>query len=326
MKITELAQNVRGEQLIALRKALLKPGSRYKFRELKELTGLKTDEALTGLIGELRQSGMKIIHSRMDRTYFLSTVPTPYSDFFDMSWLPKSGRIGVISDTHLCSEADRLDLLEHVYDIYVKEGITTVLHPGDIMDGWQVYRGHEQHVKLVGGAAQARYCVDKYPSRPSIKTYFISGNHDNKSYEKTGIDQCSLVVNGFDYNGKFVEGRKDMIYLGQYSRFLLFPEEATVQLLHPHGANTYAKSYAQQKRAREMKVDTRPNLQISGHMHILNFTKEDITWMLACPGVQDETEYFIRQGYRRDMGYTILEYEARKGRFTRMKPDCVEVG
>jgi predicted phosphodiesterase len=241
------------------------------------------------------------------------------------SILPKKGTIGVLSDTHLCSDADRLDLIELIYDDYERHGISTVIHAGDIMDGWHVYKGHEQFVKVRGGHEQAIYCIKNYPQRKGITTYFIGGNHDLRSFESSGIDQCSLVVNGFTHHNKQYDGRKDMVYLGQYSRFVLFPNDVTAQVLHPRGSNPYAKSYAQQKRAREMKTDTRPNLQISGHMHTFNFLREDISFMLAMPGLQDETEFFIRQGYRRDLGYIILDYEVGKNRFDRLRVEYVEL-
>lgn len=324
MNISQVAERVHRDKKELLRKALLK-GGRYKFRALKEIASAGSDEHLHELIASLRADGMKITHSRLDRTYFLSTIPTPYSDYFDLSKLPKKGKLGLISDTHLCSDADRLDLIERIYSDYEAQGVTTVIHSGDIMDGWHVYKGHEQFVKIHGGQEQAKYCIRHYPSRAGITTYFIGGNHDLRSYESTGIDQCSLVVNGFNHFGQHYEGRKDMVYLGQYSRFLLFPNDISVQVLHPRGSNPYAKSYAQQRRAREMKTETRPNLQISGHMHQFNFLKEDITFMIAMPGLQDETEFFIRQGFRRDLGYVILDYEVGKTKFSRLKCEYVEL-
>lgn len=323
MRIEDAAEKLRKERLAALKKVFLRPSSRYKFRELKAATGVRDDETLNGLIASLRSEGLKIVHARSDRTYFLSTVPTPYSDYYDMSWLPKSGILGLISDTHLCSDADRLDLCEQAYDNFAREGIKTVLHAGDIMDGWTVYPGHEQFVKVIGGQAQAIYCMKNYPKRDGIKTYFIGGNHDLKSYHRSGIDQCSLVANGFEHAGRFYEGRKDMIYLGQYSRYLLFPGELTAQLLHPRGGNTYSKSYPQQKRGREMRMDTRPNIQFSGHMHVKSYVQEDITHMWALCGVQDETEFFVRQGYGRDLGYAIFEYWCGKGEFDRLRVEYV---
>lgn len=286
---------------------LLQKDQRYKYREMRSALGV-SNEVLASVITELRKEGFRIVHSKLDRTFFLSRVPTPYSDLYDMSHLPSTGVVGLISDTHLCSDADRLDLCEKAYDLFAKEGVKTVLHAGDISDGWNVYRNHKQFVKCIGGQAQARYVVKNYPYRKGITTYFIGGNHDIKAYEETGLDTCNLFVNGFQDKNEWVEGRKDMVYLGQYSRYLLFPQEATVHLLHPRGNNPYAKSYAQQKRARDMDSASRPDIQISGHMHTWSWIREDFCQMIAMPGLQDQTEFFVRLGFGRQMGCCVMRY------------------
>ena len=53
-------------------------------------------------------------------------------DYFD-----KDGviRFGFVSDTHLASKYARLDVLNALYDVFAKEGITTVYHGGNWIDG-----------------------------------------------------------------------------------------------------------------------------------------------------------------------------------------------
>ena len=304
----------------------LKKDRRYKFRELKGIART-TNNGLEEILRNLRSAGHKLVLNRFDRTYYLSRIPTPYSNYFDMTWLPLQGKLGLVSDTHLCSVADRLDLLGKAYDDFKRQGVKTVLHAGDLLDGWSVYRGHEQFIKEAGGANQARYAIKNYPMREGLKTYFVSGNHDNRSFEHDGVDICSLIVNGFDHHdGTHTDGRKDMVYLGQYSRTLLFPGDATVQLLHPRGGNAYARSYPQQKRAREMKSETRPNLQVSGHYHTYCWVIEDITSMLSLSGMQDETEFFVRQGYSRQIGYCVAEYAIERRKFARLKIEYIDAG
>ena len=298
------------KHLVSARERLLKllqQDKRFKYRDMTSALGV-SNNVLADLISDLRKEGFKIVHSKLDRTFFLSRVPTPYSDYYDMSHLPKSGVIGLISDTHLCSDADRLDLCEKAYDLFVREGASLVLHAGDVSDGWNVYRNHKQFVKCLGGQNQARYVIKHYPMRKGLKTYFIGGNHDIKAYEETGLDTCNLFVNGFEDKNERIEGRKDLVYLGQYSRYLLFPEEVTVHMLHPRGNNPYAKSYAQQKRARDMDSATRPDIQLSGHMHTWSWIREDYCQMLALPGLQDQTEFFVRLGFSRQMGCCVMQY------------------
>lgn len=300
----------------------LQRDKRYKFRELRGICGV-TNKGLESLIAECRRDGFKIMYGKLDRTFFLSKVPTPYTDPFDMSFLPEKGKIGVISDTHYCSDSSRDDLVEKAYTRFAEEGITTVLHAGDLMDGNGVYRGHEQHVKVSGGQNQAKYVIDNYPVRKGIKTFYIAGNHDNKVFEKGGIDQASLVVNGFEHQGRFVAGRKDMVYLGQYSRMITLRNEVTIQMLHPHGGSAYARSYPQQKRSREMRSDDRPSMQLSGHYHQFCWIIEDYTHMVSLPAFQDASEFFVRLGFPRQMGFCIMEYELGFIKFEKVKIELI---
>lgn len=215
---------------------LRKRNARYKFKELARVAKLTTGE-LTLAIAEVRQQVPNLVFAKFDKTYYLSDTPTWYSNQSDLSHLPCEGEIGVVSDTHLTSDAERLDLVRLAYDEFARRGITTVFHVGDLMDGHDVYRGHNQFLKVHGAQAQAKYFIEKYPRKPGIITYAISGNHDCADYLKTGMDQVSLVVNGFEHQGRHVEGRKDIVYLGQYAHKLILPQEITVELLHPRGNN-----------------------------------------------------------------------------------------
>ena len=44
-------------------------------------------------------------------------------------------RFGIISDTHLACRAERLDVLDALYDWYATEGISTVYHAGNMIEG-----------------------------------------------------------------------------------------------------------------------------------------------------------------------------------------------
>ena len=74
-----------------------------------------------------------------------------------------------------------------------------------------------------------------------------------------------------------------------------------------------------------MHSETRPNLQVSGHYHTFTWIIEDITSMLALSGFQDETEFFVRQGYSRQIGYCIADYTIDRRKFSRFKVEYVDV-
>lgn len=155
---------------------LQKRGARYKFKELMALTRLSLKE-MREAIAELRKTQRNLVFGKFDRTYFLSDTPTQYSNQTDLSQeMEDEGSFGLISDTHLGSDAERLDLVNEAYDEFERQGIKKVFHSGDLCDGENVYRGHNQFIKMKGGHAQAAYFIKMYPKRKGIVTYAISGN------------------------------------------------------------------------------------------------------------------------------------------------------
>lgn len=134
------------------------------------------------------------------------------------------------------------------------------------------------------------------------------------------MDRLSLVVHGFQHEGKDYEGRKDIVYLGPYSHTIILPTEVTLHLLHPRGGQVYAISYKQQKRSEAMDRNLRPDIQASGHFHTFNYCWLNHTHMISCPGLQDETEYFKRLGLPRSVGFVVVHYKVSKGRLVYLAP------
>lgn len=306
------------EKVLAL---LHKRNARYKFKELMALAKLSLKE-MREAIAELRKTQKNLVFGKFDRTYFLSDTPTQYSNQTDLSQdMDDEGVFGLISDTHFGSDAERTDLVKFAYDEFARQGCTQVFHSGDLCDGENVYKGHSQFIKMKGGHAQAAHFIKNYPQRKGLTTYAISGNHDCESYLKTGMDSASLITSGFTYEGKLYEGRKDIVYLGQYSHTIILPQEVTMQLLHPRGNNSYALSYKQQKRSEALDRNLRPDIQVSGHFHMFNFLWLNSTYFLALPGLQDETEFFKRLGLPRGMGFVVVHYRIKDGRLVSFSPE-----
>lgn len=134
----------------------------------------------------------------------------------------KTFTFGAVSDTHFCSIHEKLDELHTFYEICRKENIKIVVHAGDLVSGWGIYKGQENEVHTFGAEKQAQYVIDHYPKVEGITTYFITGNHCLSWWQKSGIDIGRLVA----------AGRPDMVYLGQYQGDLVV-EGIKIRLLHP---------------------------------------------------------------------------------------------
>lgn len=306
--------------VVTIESLLRKRGARYKFRELATLAKL-TFKATEQAIAELRKSNKNLVYAKFDKTYFFSEIPTQYSNQTDLSQVMElEGKFGIVSDTHLGSNGERLDILKKAYDTFAERGISQVFHCGDMTDGFHQYRGHHMNVKVYGDAAQAIRVIKSYPRREGITTYVIAGNHD-VDHNKEGHTRLSLVVNGVDYEGKHYDGRDDIVFLGDYAHRIILPQEVTMEMLHPVGGASYAVSYKQQKRSEAMERNLRPDIQISGHYHTYNHIWLQGTHFLAIPGMQDETEFFKRLGLPRGMGFVIVHYRIKDARLVSFGPE-----
>ena len=111
-------------------------------------------------------------------------------------------QFGVVSDTHLGSKECKLDMLHSTYDLFEAEGVTQVLHAGDLTEG-PGNRGYNGHVNDVLDCCQdwrglEQYTSTNYPMRDGIHTYCISSSksHDGWEWNKSGRCPTADVCNG----------------------------------------------------------------------------------------------------------------------------------
>ena len=223
-------------------------------------------------------------------------------------------KIGIVSDVHLGSLYERLDILALAYKVFADEGITTVYNCGDLIDGESMYRGHQYEIRIHGADAQINHFVDSYPQVDGIKTHFITGNHD-LVYQKTM---------GLDIGHRVNELRDDMKYLG--------PEQADIEvhngkgkiilrLFHPGGGTAYAISYRMQKIVESFTGGEKPHILCVGHFHkseYLPFYRNVAVFQAGT--LQMQTSYMARKSIAAMVGFWILEFGIDKtNSITRLK-------
>lgn len=207
----------------------------------------------------------------------------------------------VVSDTHLCSTEERLRELSAFYEEVRKRGIKTVVHAGDLVAGWGIYRGQENEVHTFGARNQAEYAVKNYPRVEDVTTYFITGNHCLSWYNRSGVDIGELVD----------ASRNDIVYLGQYEGEIEL-SGVKIRLIHPDGGGAYALSYKLQKLVEQIPSGRKPHILIAGHYHtaLYFFYRNIHAFQAGC--FEGQTTFLIRKGINPTIGGWIVDVEVGK--------------
>lgn len=210
----------------------------------------------------------------------------------------KHHRFAVMGDTHLGSRYQQITHLRAFYDKVAKEGIETVLHLGDLVDGT-----HKMHRDAVfeqfvhGFDGQVDYAVDNYPRVGNIRTLMISGNHDDSYHADAGADAVKA----------FCDRRDDCEYLGQRGVYLDFGG-VSIYLWHPTGGGAYARSYKMQKLIEAMAPENKPHMLFCGHWHLPEHTpalRNVEAFMVPC--YQSQTYFLKTKGLSPVVGGLIID-------------------
>lgn len=215
-------------------------------------------------------------------------------------------RFGLVSDTHLCCKEERLAELHNQYDVFVKEGITTVFHAGNIIDGY-IARINGDSVFETTIDGQSQYVVDNYPHRKGVKTYFITGD-DHESWFSPGFN-----IGGYIAYLAADQGRTDLEYIGHVEADVELKNKqgssTIIKIQHPGGGSAYARSYTGQKQVEALEGGEKPAILVQGHYHVSNYMQERNVHVIGMPGFQDQTIFARKKRLRMEVGGAILEFK-----------------
>lgn len=248
-------------------------------------------------------------------------LPKPEFGYLPLNIIDESEwvRLGLVSDTHLACKECRLDALHTQYDLFAKEGVTTVLHAGNIVDGY-IARINGDSVLETTIDGQAQYTIDNYPARKGITTHFI-----------TGDDHESWFAPGFNFGAYLSmlakeQGREDLLYIGHVEADVEVKVKGAsastmLKVQHPGGGSSYARSYAGQKQVESLQGGEKPAILVQGHYHVSNYMIERNIHVIGMPGFQDQTIFARKKRLRMDIGGALLEFKVHKdtGAVTRCK-------
>ena len=237
-----------------------------------------------GMVQELINQGY--LYDIVDGKIIKLSQPRMSEDTYVVKNNMEHLRLLLISDTHLCSKYDRLDILRYLYSRAADTNTNYVLHSGDFTDGKSNRPEHIYELKELSYEGQVQYCVDNYPKVEGLQTFVIGGNHDGWWTKSTGSEIVKSIA----------RQRDDIVYLGPDAADLKIGK-LKVHMFHGKGAQAYAKSYKAQKYLDAMPVDDRPHILQLGHIHQAFFYQQDNTSVFQTGCLEDQTPYCRSQGF-----------------------------
>lgn len=253
------------------------------------------DYEVIGLIGLMKQDGELIDYVNGELVRL--KTPPEINDIYQVEASSSHIPLLLISDTHLCSKYDRLDILRYLYAKADERGVKHILHSGDFTDGRSNRPEHIYELKEPSYEGQVDYCVEKYPTF-SGKTYVISGNHDDWWYKSTGSEIVKAIANR----------RDDIVYLGSDVADMKIGK-LKVRLFHGKGGNAYAKSYKVQKYLDSIPLEERPHILQTGHIHQSFYMKQDDTHCFQTSCLEDLTPFARSMGFANDKSVWWVDVE-----------------
>lgn len=282
------------------------------FKTICEELELKDYEVI-GLVTLMAQEGYNI--DFVDGEIILRKVPRLTQDVYEIPYNLEHLKLLLISDTHLCSKYDRIDILRYLYDKAEKNEVKTVLHSGDFTDGHSTRPEHIYELKEHSYEGQVDYCVEKYPAF-SGKTYVIQGNHDDWWYKSSGSEIVKSIA----------KQRDDIVYLGPDVADLKLGK-LKIRLFHGSGGGSYAKSYRIQKYLDAIPMEERPDILQTGHIHQSFYMKQDKTHCFQTSCLEDLTPYCRMLGLANDKScwWVDVDFDD-KGNIHKVTPELETFG
>ena len=236
------------------------------------------------------------------------------------NWQGNTLRFAFVSDTHLGSKFERLDALNVLYDIYADEGIDTVYHGGNIVDGECYFNKYEIHTH--GLTPQVEYCINNYPERKGVKTFFITGD----DHEGWWVQRERINIGEHIQMKAEKIGRNDLQYIGHVEADIGLggKDESWMRIMHGGGGTAYALSYTPQKIVESYQGGEKPRILLLGHYHKIDycFPREVHVIQMGC--VEDQTIYMRKKKIQAHIGGGILELrQAPDGTINRIKPEFI---
>lgn len=267
-----------------------------------------TETVVLKTLKELQAKGINVQH--FGDHWSIEKAPAVVNTSSDVYKSRPDGtyEFGFVSDTHLCSKYERLDVLTDLYDRFAAAKVDRVFHTGNYIDGEARFNRYDLLVH--GMDAQIAYMAEKYPHRTGLTTYAVSGDDHEGWYCQT---------NGVDI-GRYAEarmrdaGRTDWVDLGYMEAYVTLLHRTTkarnrMLLMHPGGGTAYALSYTVQKIVESLEGGEKPAVLLVGHYHKLEFVNLRNVWTIQTGCTTDQTPFARKKKIQYALGGGICRLE-----------------
>jgi predicted phosphodiesterase len=246
--------------------------------------------------GQSKYSAMARVYEHLEATKRQTKLEIPTDTI----------RFGIFGDTHFGSLYEDLDALNAYAHACREAKVHCMIHAGDVLEGYKLYRGQEFETHKHGWEAQSQWFAEVAPHF-GCPVYFITGNHDVAFKRAAGITV-----------GKGLEAlRPDWHFIGEdYGTVNLSAngKKFKVGVLHPGGGSSYALSYRPQKIVEQIEGGQKPDILAIGNYHKTDWLPSYRNVSVLQVGCfQRQTPFMLTKGLSAMVGGWIMEYAPGKG-------------
>lgn len=225
--------------------------------EVSENLKLSEFEVL-GLLREVRQQGINIgIQKKDDDIYLFNHGEKDFGGDNRYQFYTDEDnefKFVAISDTRLGSKYQQLSILNDIYLKAYEMGYKNVILCGNISEGlFSVTNTYSDTNFLADTLEQVDYITMYYPQVEGMKTYFITGNRDDKH----------LKNNKINIGKRISSSREDMLYLGHGSCNIEI-DKVNMLVFSPKLEKTYTVSYRIQQQVDSFRSEDKPDILLYG--------------------------------------------------------------
>ncbi|MBI2667001.1 hypothetical protein HYX13_05300 [Candidatus Woesearchaeota archaeon] len=208
-------------------------------------------------------------------------------------------RFGVVSDTHFGSPRTNVPVLRAAYKYFEEQGITDVIHAGNILAG-NASRQYPHDRVTVALDGQLELLQKNYPNHPKITTHYILGQKD-RDFVNTKTDLIWEIEERMPENFKYIGMlRADIIFHPENKKPFM------VRVSNEKQKYTFGVSYQPQKRVDSIAGGEKPNVWLSGGSEQVWESRYREVEILKLPGLQNQTTEMLDRGFQANVGFCVV--------------------